>query len=339
MGNQSVITAGHCAPEWSRLPQLSPLTERWVEYEVPDGSVPGCILEVPIEEGVIRVPCPPRTVGGDMICVTQREDGTWRHARQTAEFTFQLPPCLPGDTLKLTAPDGSALSFEVPQTVQPEAMVCLERLGTDWAVKATHPLPEFDAAPVQPNRPDQYQNLLMVLLQNGYINTLRGSPAGTLHINVPFCGKFSEYPSLCNFVEEHILTLSGVHKVVITGADVVDVHSKDWAVAQRWASRVHPQIKLHIRTADLAQDALPISDFVIGLHPEVTHGQYWFQIIGSIVRGCTGGLCVFATYFENEMKTLLNMIAMYKSESANVEVYDGSQDALKENYIIVVHQP
>merc|ERR1711933_129407 len=143
---------------------------------------------------------------------------------------------------------------------------------------------------------------------------------GVLQVNVPFCGRFQEYVQLCDFVAEHCLSRPGIRKAIIFGTEALDTYYYDWGLAQKWCSKVHPQIELNICVRDLSEDPLPMAGLTIGIHPEVTKGGYWFPIIGSLVKSTIGGLCLFATFYEDEMQTIINMINMYKSENSKVEV-------------------
>jgi len=104
--------------------------------------------------------------------------------------------------------------------------------------------------------------------------------------------------------------------------EVSDSYLYDWAIAEKWFQGTHPQIQLQANVKDLAEDPLPEAGLTVGIHPEVTCGGCWFQIIGSTLRSGAGGLCVFATFYDYELQTLLNMVDMYKGDGSTVEVLE-----------------
>merc|ERR1712232_1437051 len=126
--------------------------------------------------------------------------------------------------------------------------------------------------------------------------------------------------------------MGDVRGIDILASEVSDAYSFPWAVASRWFSKIHPQIRLRMCVRDLAITALPIAGLTLAIHPEVTKGGCWFPIVGSVIRS-NGGLCVFATFYEEEMQTVLNMVDMYAVEDTEVEVLENPyyMTATKEN--------
>eukprot|EP00435_Cladocopium_sp_Y103_P010558 s305_g2.t1 len=188
----------------------------------------------------------------------------------------------------------------------------------------------------------QYQAILDALKGKGYLDRLCPDESGVLNVGVPFCGHFHEYITLGNFLVKHRLEMPGVEGFSIFGMELFDDYVRDWALAQRWLWR--QQISCCIEAGDLAQDPTPRAQWVIGIHPEVTKGGPWFRIIGSLLHSCSG-LCTFATFYEEEKQTLLNMIDMYKVEGASVESFENPFYAANElgchpamRFIVVVDQ-
>ena len=348
MGN--ALTSTDCPEHWLGSPQGSPLTGRRIEYTVPDGTKQDSLLTVRSEDGeTILVPLPAGASSGDCLFLMQRHDSSWHVGKKTTRFGFRLPPTSRiGDHLSLQMADGTKETFHISEGIQPGDVVFLERAADlSWSVSDISPLPEFDAAPSQTDCvTGQYSGLLALLREKGFVQQLR-SQEGVLRVSVPFCGRLREHASLSDFLATHCLTCPGLREASIYATDFLDSWVIDWAVAERWCERVHPNIRLRTRVGDLAQEQLPAADLVIALHPEVSTGGYWFRIIGSVVQSCAGGVFVFGTFYEMEMKTLCNMIDMYKSESAVVEVFDNPHYATHAldssmphiSFIVVVHTP
>ena len=347
MGN--ALTSTDCPERWRGQPQGSPLTGRRLAYTVPDGFKQDSLLTVRSEDETIVVPLPAGASSGDALFLMQRRDSSWRVGKKTTSFGFRLPPTSRiGDRLTLQMADGTEEVFQMSEGMQPGSVVYLERAADlSWSVKDISSLPEFDAAPSQTDWvTGQYHCLLALLQEKGFVQQLR-SLEGVLRVSVPFCGRLREHASLSNFIATHCLACPGMQEASIYATDFLDSYILDWAIAERWCERVHPNIRLRTRVGDLAQEQLPPADLVIALHPEVSTGGFWFRIIGSVVQSCAGGVCVFGTFYEMEMNTLCNMIDMYKSESAVVEVFDNphyASHALDSSmphisFIVVVHTP
>eukprot|EP00930_Biecheleria_cincta_P070538 TRINITY_DN58178_c0_g1_i1.p1 TRINITY_DN58178_c0_g1~~TRINITY_DN58178_c0_g1_i1.p1 ORF type:complete len:372 (-),score=54.78 TRINITY_DN58178_c0_g1_i1:519-1517(-) len=303
---------------------MSPLTGRCIELKVPDCSPAGCILEVPVAGDTVKVPLPEWSAGGDTVRILQREDGSWRVVRQVLQFSFRLPQSSPGERLKLRVPDGTQITFEVPEHFEPGLIVSLKRAesGGPWLFDAARALPPPGAQGPWQSDTSQgpYASMLELLRDKGYLQLLKACD-GVLRVGVPFCGGFSEYATLGNFVAKHCLSLPGVDQASVFGVELFDSYWMQWALAQRWFEMTHPNITVQLEAGDLAEDPFPCADLVIGVHPEVTKGGCWFRIIASILHSCAQGMCVFTTFYEVEMKTLLNMINMNAS-GAIVETFE-----------------
>eukprot|EP00931_Biecheleriopsis_adriatica_P107244 TRINITY_DN81595_c0_g1_i1.p1 TRINITY_DN81595_c0_g1~~TRINITY_DN81595_c0_g1_i1.p1 ORF type:complete len:377 (+),score=81.76 TRINITY_DN81595_c0_g1_i1:36-1166(+) len=341
-----VLTAADCPDRWAGLPSASPLTGKCISFKVPDGSVPGCILKVPTAEGTVDAALPETCSVGDPMVIMQREDLSWRASRKTTKLSFRLPRRPPGTQLAFRVADGSKVVFAVPEHLEPGTLVVLKRDadGGPWSYEGSQMLPAFTTTPWQPEwATGQYRCILQTLKDRGYTKNLP-SLHGALRVSVPFCGNFNEYATLGSFLAEHCL--QGLDSAEIFGLELSETCALNWAIAQQWFENTHPNIALEIRCGDLAEEVLPPADLTIGIHPEVTKGGCWFRIIGSIVRSSVGGICVFATFYEVEMKTLVNMIDMHKVEGTTVEVMENPFYENHEkpphapmSYIIVVDSP
>lgn len=298
---------------------------RAFEFRVPHGSDPDCKLCIPLDGEDVQVQMPGNAEPGDVLCMAQRSDGSWRIVRKTTEFSFVLPTgCVPGENLSLKAPDGRSLLFPVPENTEPGNLVYLKKPDAGgWTFDKYCVMPEVDESPEPLDWVSgPYASMLKLLNKKGYLSNVPLDEIGQLHVNIPFCGRFHEYAVLGDFIAESCLSLPGVTGARIFCTEVVDKYSYDWARATRWYAKVRPGIRLETCVQDLTQDPLPHAGLTIGVHPEVTKGGYWFQIIGSILRSGAKGLCAFATFFEAEMKTLLNMVEIYRGEVVSVEVIE-----------------
>lgn len=269
----------------------------------------------------MEIPLPEGAVAGDVLSLTHWPDRTWKVKRQSTTFAFVLPECQVGDVLKREVPDGTVLSFVVPEGLEPGELVTLTLQEDEWALDKVYVLPDTEAVPQQSESiVGPYVAALGVIRESGHLSRLPMDSNGILQVSVPFCGRFQEYALLGSFLAEACLPLPGVKGIRVLGTEFLDRYYYDWAVAQKWYREHQPQLQLHLCVRDLAENPLPHAALTIGLHPEVTKGGCWFAIVGSVVRSTRGGLCLFATFFEDEVQTVLNMIDMYKSEGTTVEV-------------------
>jgi len=346
-----ILTADDCDERWKSLPQYSALTTRCIEFKIPAKSPAGCVLMIPVKNGEVKAEVkwtmPEFLSEGDTINMRQREDGSWKMVKKATSFSFCLPSCCqPGDEVKSIAPDGTALMMNVPEGVNPGDMIALKRHSEGgWAFDKVEYLPAVDDVTDNESwSSGPYPDILELLKDRAYLQNLPVDDNGILHINVPFCGRFQEHRVFGNFAADHLLTLPGVNGVRIYAMEINERYY-DWAIAQCWLEKYHPKITLVACVADLAEDPLPDAGFSLGIHPEVTKGGYWFGIIGSILRSSSKGLCVFSTFYEVEMKTLVNMIDMFKDDDTSVKVIENPYYEANERprhpamrYIIVVRR-
>ncbi|CAK8993796.1 unnamed protein product [Durusdinium trenchii] len=319
------LTAADCNARWRSLPQWRPLNGRRIQFQVPslpDGG-DNVMLQIPMPDGSkLEVPLPERCAEGDWLSLFQRADLSWKVVVKKKRFSFVVPKeCQGGDVLTLSPSDQISLSFTIPENVEPYNVVTLAQEGDEWAFAQCAVLPPFSETPFQPDwTTGQYQQILNALKSKGYVDRLRPDPEGVLHVSVPFCGHFHEYVTLGNFLAESASAVPGVGKISVFGMELFDDYIRDWALAERYLWRKHG-IECRVEQGDLAEEPIPTAQWVIGIHPEVTKGGPWFRIIGSLLRSCTG-LCTFATFYEEERQTLLNMVDMYKLEGAKVEWFE-----------------
>ncbi|CAL1170208.1 unnamed protein product [Cladocopium goreaui] len=326
----------------AELPQWVPLNGRRAEFQVPELPDDNVVLQVPLPNGKkLEVPLPERCKEGDTLCLLQRQDDTWKVVPKKHRFSFVVPPCCSGDVLRLKPTDHLELNFAVPENVEAFNVVTLQADADGaWNFQQCAVLPpETEPLPLPEWTSGQYQAILDALKSKGYLDRLCPDESGVLNVGVPFCGHFHEYITLGNFLVKHRLEMPGVQEFSIFGMELFDDYVRDWALAQRWLWRQH-QISCCIEAGDLAQDPTPKAQWVIGIHPEVTKGG----IIGSLLHSCRG-LCCFATFYEEEKDTLLNMIDMYKVECASVDAFENPFYAANElgchpamRFIVVVDQ-
>lgn len=318
-----VLGAEDCDPSL-KPPSWSSFAGRAFEFKVPSGSEPGCLLRIPIKDETLVIPLPGVASEGDTLCMADRSDGSWRVVRKTKAFSFVLPrTSSPGDQLRLHVPDGGSLLFAVPQGAEPDDLIYLKLDENGWNFDSICKLPDLELYPPPLEWVSgPYTDMLKFLNSKDVFTSVPMDEDGILHISVPFCGNLHEYRVLANFIANNFLCLPGVKGARIFCTEVCDRYALEWATVTKWYAQAHPTIHVDLCVKDLAQDPLPDAGLTIGVHPEVTKGGYWFQIIGSILQSSASGLCVFATFFEVEMKTLVNMVKMYRGEVASIEVFD-----------------
>lgn len=163
-----------------------------------------------------------------------------------------------------------------------------------------------------------YEAMLQFLTERGVFVGLPKDAQGVLRVNIPFCSSILEMSSLVPFLTQTFLERQGCKSVAISAADVQD-QADTWSVLMRGVRQSCPNMSLHIRCADLAKESMPPAALILGIHPEAANEGPWQQIITNIVRGIVpGGLCVFATFFEFESETVVQMCA---NVGAKAEVF------------------
>jgi len=326
---------------------LPDVVQQLIHITVPPATQPGCCLRVEVAESQFElIPLPPTVSAGDKMIVAHHADGSWRGCAQTAEFSFLVPPDADAEQT-VSLPDGSALCFEMPDNVKPGQILNFQLLAEGgWTIKNVCSLPPMVRTPSALELVSgPYADVLEVVRSRGCLERVPVDGNGVLHVNVPFCGAFQEYAALGNYLADHCLSRSDVCEARVLATDISQKHSFFWAVAHKWYADIHPKIQLKTCVKDLSLDPLPEVGLCIAIHPEVTKGGPWFQIIGSIVRSCRG-ICVFSTFYEEEMQTVVNMVGMYKRDGTVVDVVENphydSRDrpqASDMRYIILVQAP
>lgn len=306
---------------WSDCTILPPPARR-LTFPVPPNSEEGCLLQIPVDGTTLSKELPPGLVPGDTALAFQRE-GEWRLVKKPTDFAF-LCEAKAGSKVKPQLPDGSFLHFEVPEGVGPGHVVELHHQGS-WQLKRVVELTEVQRVPAQSNTiRGPFMAALDFLSRNMSKQHLVPDQEGFLIVNVPFCGRFQEYAMLGNFLAQECLSLPGVKGAKIFAADNSDRYYYDWAVARRWFAEFQPHIEVHLCVRDLQYDPLPKAALTIALHPEVTKGGSWFPIMGSLMKASEGGVCLVASFFHDEVTTVLNMVDMYDSSSRQRQVSENS---------------
>jgi len=319
-----VLDATDCEERWRLPPSLSPLTERALQFKVPPSAGPGSVLRIPVDASTtVPVDVPAYAVAGDVLRITQRKDGSWLVQRLLQEFSFLVPECAPGDVLKVPGPECRILSFPVPQGLGLGELITLKRGEQGWTFDKVRTLPSIGSLQHPgASKHGPYLELLNMLSTKGYTRGLPTGPDGTLHVNVPFCGRLHEYPILGKFLADILIAEPSLIGVQVLATEICSDYYYDWAIAERWYREYHPNITLKTFVTDLAEDPLPGAGLTIAIHPEVTKGGRWFQIIGSLIRSSKPGVCLLATFYEVEMQTVVNMVRMNMVEGAEIEVVE-----------------
>jgi len=272
-----------------------------------------------------------------------------RIAKKTTEYFYFVPANAPvSEKISVALPDGTALRFEAPSYAAGQILKFQMQNGA-WGLTGQCKVP--DPSPVVVSVDESvsgpYGGVLDVVKASGFLKRLPLSEDGVLHVSVPFCAGFQEYGALGNFLAADCLPQlqRKAVGVDVLATEIFDRYSFSWATAQRWLAAIHPQISLRTATLDLALDSLPTAGLFIAIHPEVTRGGCWFQIMGSIIKSCNG-LCVIACFWETEKDTVLNMIEMYKKEGSTVQVHENPYYDTHEKpfaahmrYVILVASP
>jgi len=151
-----------------------------------------------------------------------------------------------------------------------------------------------------------YASMLDFLLQQGFLERLPVDEQGLLRVSVPFCAGFMECPLLPQFIFDNLLKRPGVCGASILGTELKAIGGNYWPKKERYVAKKFPGVRLQLRLADLAQEALPPCSLCIGVHPEASRLGVWVDILSNVIRSTRpGGLVVFACYFDVEVKATL----------------------------------
>mmetsp|Transcript_25755 Transcript_25755/g.47069 ORF Transcript_25755/g.47069 Transcript_25755/m.47069 type:complete len:279 (-) Transcript_25755:3-839(-) len=158
-------------------------------------------------------------------------------------------------------------------------------------------------------RDNAYIGFLQAISSWGWLNNLPLGPDGALHVNVPFCGGFSEAPLLVPCLAGKLPQLRAT-SMVIRGSDL-EASQLWWATQQEWVRRSMGAVaRLEFATSDLVKDTLPSAGLTLAVHPgpKIEHeatGGIWHQIIANVLRSrAAGGRCIFTTFFIEEARAL-----------------------------------
>eukprot|EP00928_Gymnodinium_smaydae_P048006 TRINITY_DN32055_c0_g1_i1.p1 TRINITY_DN32055_c0_g1~~TRINITY_DN32055_c0_g1_i1.p1 ORF type:complete len:408 (+),score=83.48 TRINITY_DN32055_c0_g1_i1:35-1225(+) len=317
-----VLTEKDCEARWRSLPQLSRMVGPCYQLEVPETAMKGCELRVPyVRDGMISpyvsLKLPDHISAGDTVAATRREDNSWRLVRKSDHIGFTLPQCEPDVTFTTALPDGSPMDFQMPRDLSPGDFVSLRRRKDqkgEWAIESATTAAALLKASCAEAKPE-YEALLEVLIKVKCFDNIPLDENGDYRVHIPFCARFSEHRALGRCLEEQILS-RGAKQVKIFATELSDRYYRDWAAASTWYKKNMPRISLQAKVADLAEDMPPRNiGLCIGVHPEVTKGGCWFAIVGALLQGMVeGGVCVFVTFYEVEMITVVNMIQMFGTD-------------------------
>jgi len=319
-----VLTAADCDSARPLPPKLSEVPQwgaRRFEIKLSRDCGPGDVIKVDLGGGQeqISIKVLEDFVGGETACISQWPCETWRIAKSRGRTSAILPTGFFGGRTKLDTALGLSLSLEVPEDAKPGDLLIFKRCAADWQLEEVRVLPEIAEIPAQSFCSGPYCALLGLLRSKDLLELLPLDGNEHLHVNVPFCGKFREHVLLTDFLTTSVITRCKAKRVSVWASDLCDRYLYDWAIAEKWVHHTHPQCDMKIKVQDLAEEGLPEAGLTVAIHPEVTWGGVWFQIIGSILRSSHNGLCVFAVFYDFELKTLLNMIDMYKPSGCVVE--------------------
>lgn len=169
---------------------------------------------------------------------------------------------------------------------------------------------------------EAFEALWQFLVNQGRLDCLPlEKDTGRLLVNVPFCGTLGEGATLVRLLQQTFLSrpTSSIHDISILAIDVEERAGYCWATKEEWIRRIAPRVNLQLRCADLKQKAMPRAALTIAAHPEAMNDG-WQSIVANVLRGVApDGLCIFATFFEDEMK---EVVSMCKNVGAKAEVFD-----------------
>ncbi|CAJ1395599.1 unnamed protein product [Effrenium voratum] len=153
------------------------------------------------------------------------------------------------------------------------------------------------------------QGMLGLLESLGALSGLPLDAAGCLHVALPFCGSAQELPVLSEFLTQQVLGRNGVRQISMLGSDVEDWGPKGgyWQQKELFARRRTPHLRLRFAQLDLAATQHPAASLMFAIHPECTvNREMWRRILGNIISA-TQGLCVVATFAEDEAKVVADV--------------------------------
>eukprot|EP00930_Biecheleria_cincta_P091205 TRINITY_DN80716_c0_g1_i1.p1 TRINITY_DN80716_c0_g1~~TRINITY_DN80716_c0_g1_i1.p1 ORF type:complete len:283 (-),score=50.09 TRINITY_DN80716_c0_g1_i1:50-898(-) len=151
-----------------------------------------------------------------------------------------------------------------------------------------------------------YAEMMRFLLQHGFLEGLPLDSRGLLRVSAPFCGGFMECPTLPQFLSDNFIARQGVAGISILGTELESRLGGYWPQKERYVAKTFPGLVLQLRELDLTKQQLPECALSIGVHPEASRRDFWPVILANVFSSIMpGGVCVFATYFDIEVKGVL----------------------------------
>lgn len=175
------------------------------------------------------------------------------------------------------------------------------------------------------SRDAAYASFLRALDAWGYLDDLPLDASGTLRVNAPFSGGFSEAPLLMPFLAAKYLRHAGgaCTSVSVLATDLEA--SNWWPTFREWTRRTQgPCARLDFAPWDLLARPLPPAALTLGVHPGPDLAPWlqgpWQQIIRNVLTSrARGGRCIFASFYEHEVN---GIGAVCQEVGARMEVRD-----------------
>ncbi|CAK9071308.1 unnamed protein product [Durusdinium trenchii] len=142
--------------------------------------------------------------------------------------------------------------------------------------------------------------------------TIDNSPQrtpGTLQVALPFCGSMQELLVITDFLAKQVLGQQNVKQIAIMGSDLFDWNLKGgyWRQKELHVRRQLPGMDLKFCQLDLSAVQHPPASLVFAIHPECTvQRELWKKILSNVISA-TVGLCVVATFSEDEAKVVASI--------------------------------
>lgn len=186
----------------------------------------------------------------------------------------------------------AAATAAKPRGGNGSAVASLAQTMEDFVARKRRSLDERDKA---------WSFFLQALSSWGFFDNLPTDTMGVLHFSAPFCQEFSEAHIVLPFLAEHVLGRGKARSLDAYGCDVRP-EPFWWDAWQQWTSHAFgARVQLELREQDLAAEQPREAGLILAIHPEVTNGGPWPQILENVLRSrIPGARCAFATFYEQE---------------------------------------
>uniref|UniRef100_A0A7S1WY14 Uncharacterized protein n=1 Tax=Alexandrium catenella TaxID=2925 RepID=A0A7S1WY14_ALECA len=192
-----------------------------------------------------------------------------------------------------------------------------------------------------------FRQMLQFVAAHGFFQGPLAGAQGDIRINIPFCGSFSEAPTMASFVLDELLpSIPGARSARLYCSDVRCCGTE----AMTTMIPADPRLRYEIQEKDLGSEMLPPAELAIGLHPQPltkTPDRLWERIIENVLR--SSKRCLFTCWMKSEAEELVRICSslgstcsLQRNPSPLPEGVTAAVDetaSMRFHYIVLTRQP